>query len=76
MEEIGGYLSAVLSGQTTCRRLASATAALGLAFGKGKSGIPTENKADRRRQFSGFYGNFFNIQKRKQYDRHKHKTGS
>ncbi len=44
-----GYLGAISSGQTTCGLLASATAALGLAFGKGKSGTPEENEADRQK---------------------------
>ncbi|MEN8210093.1 MAG: C-GCAxxG-C-C family protein [Thermodesulfobacteriota bacterium] len=42
-----GYMGAIASGQTTCGLLNSATAALGLACGKGKSGRPEENEAAR-----------------------------
>lgn len=44
-----GYSGAINSGQTTCGLLIGSGIAIGLRYGKGKDGIPTDHEANRQK---------------------------
>ncbi len=43
----GGYMGAILSGQTTCGLLIGSSVAIGLRCGQGMDGVPEEHEGDR-----------------------------
>ena len=43
----GGYVGAVLTGQTTCGLLIGSSVAIGLRCGQGMDGVPEEHEDDR-----------------------------
>ena len=45
----GGYMGAILSGQTVCGLLIGSSIAIGLRCGQGKEGVPEEDEAARNK---------------------------
>jgi len=45
----GGYMGAILSGQTTCGLLIGSSIAIGLRCGQGKKDIPEEHEGERNK---------------------------
>ena len=57
----GGYMGAILSGQTTCGLLIGSSIAIGLRCGQGKEGIPEEHEGERNKTIHAvgeLYSNF------------------
>jgi hypothetical protein len=57
----GGYMGAILSGQTVCGLLIGSSIAIGLRYGQGKEGVPEEHEGDRNKAIQAvgeLYRNF------------------